>query len=422
LAEPETAPLPLEDVLEALDLPRAAPGTGLLERLFLRFNARVPFETASKILRDAEPLAASEKPRRPEIFWREHLESGTGGTCFARVAAFHAVLEALGFRSRKVVGRVVQDFDHAALVVETERGPILCDVGFPLPALLPARAGEVETPLGPVRVSSTNRGFSVELGGVPEGPQRLEIFLADVPESDYARLWAATFRPGSKFLAEVGLRRDLENRVIRFARGRVHVDDAHARLSVPLPAPRAPRIEELFGVERGILERAFARAGDPEAGTADVELTAYLEVAAAPEEAFDAIASPSGYRRLLAGVADVVSEETGENGKAFRLRLRPPGGSAPPGASADAAGAGLEDCVAVDRERLRLDIARTSGSARAASSFRAERRGGRSYLSRGALLPGPREDLLRNDSLRGRLAGALAVDLLGWARLLSARP
>jgi hypothetical protein len=33
-------------------------------------------------------------------------------------------------------------------------------------------------------------------------------------------------------------------------------------------------------------------------------------------------------------------------------------------------------------------------------------------------LSGSREDLLRNDALRGRLAGTLAVDLLAWARLL----
>jgi hypothetical protein len=412
LGEPELEPLPLDDILEALDLSRAVPGVGLLERLFVRFNARVPFETASKILRDAEPLDAADKPRRPALFWREHLESGTGGTCFARVAAFDAVLGALGFRSRKIVGRVVQDFDHAGIVVETDAGPVLCDVGFPLPALLQARAGEVETLLGPVRVAPTDRGFAVDLGGVPEGPQRVELFLAEVPEPEYARLWRATFRPGSKFLAEVGLRRDLENRVLRFARGVLHVDDAHARLSVSLPAPRAPRLEELFGVDRSLLERAFARVGDPESESGDASLTAYLEVAAAPEDAFAAIATPAGYRRLLAGVAEPVAEEEAPGG--FRLRLHPPG---PPG-TPDAGAAALEDRVAVDRERLRLDVERTSGAARSSSFFRAERRDGRSYLLRGATLPGTREDLLRNDSLRGRLAGGLAVDLLAWSRLL----
>jgi len=140
--------IPLDDVLEALDLSRAEPGAGLLQALFERFNACVPFETATKIVRDEEVSAHDDKPRRPEIFWADHLALGAGGTCFARVAAFDAVLSALGFSSRRILGRVSRDFDHAALVVEAGGKPWLCDVGFPLPALLPLEGEEVETPHG----------------------------------------------------------------------------------------------------------------------------------------------------------------------------------------------------------------------------------------------------------------------------------
>lgn len=52
-------------------------------------------------------------------------------------------------------------------------------------------------------------------------------------------------------------------------------------------------------------------------------------------------------------------------------------------------------------------------------SFRAEVRNGETWLVREAVLSGAREDLLVNDSARGRLAGTLAVDLLAWSRLLS---
>ena len=166
----------VEDALDALDLARAEPGTGLLEALFARFVARVPFESASKIVRDRDVADPQEKPRRPEIFWREHVELGAGGTCFARVAAFRWVLDALGFASRPILGRVVEDFDHAALLVASGGRDWICDVGFPLPALLPASAGETETALAPVSVSPTERGFGVDLGGVPEGPRRIELF------------------------------------------------------------------------------------------------------------------------------------------------------------------------------------------------------------------------------------------------------
>ena len=51
-------------------------------------------------------------------------------------------------------------------------------------------------------------------------------------------------------------------------------------------------------------------------------------------------------------------------------------------------------------------------------AFRVEEREGATYLVREAILSGAREDLLKNDYARGRLAGTLAVDLLAWSRLL----
>ena len=136
----------VEDVLDALELPREQPSHGSLERLFHRFNARVPFESASKILRDADVSDPAEKPRVPEVFWTGFLEEGTGGTCYARVAAFDALAKDLGFTTRKTLGRVEKDFDHAALVVTTESGEWIADVGFPLPGLVPlSGGGEVET-------------------------------------------------------------------------------------------------------------------------------------------------------------------------------------------------------------------------------------------------------------------------------------
>src|SRR5262249_37541314 len=101
-----SALLPVEEILEALDLSRAQPGSGFLAALFARFNARVPFENASKIVRDAGISDPEEKARNPDLFWQEHLELGAGGTCFARVAAFGALLDALGFSTRRVLGRV----------------------------------------------------------------------------------------------------------------------------------------------------------------------------------------------------------------------------------------------------------------------------------------------------------------------------
>jgi hypothetical protein len=406
--------LPIDEILEALDLPRSEPGIGYLEALFSRFNERVPFESASKIVRNAAVADSDEKPRRPGVFWSEHLESGAGGTCFPRVAAFEALLRELKFASRVALGRVQSDFDHAALRVALEGREWIADVGFPLLALLPDSEGEVETPRGPLRVTSGDQGIRVEiLGGPPEGARDLEIFRAPVASAEFLDRWRETFRPDPRFLAQVSLRREKEGRAISFAAGEMRVDDLHSRTRLPLAAPRAPVLEEQFGVDRELLDRAFAIAGDPEPQLPGAQVSVYLDAAGSPRAAFDAIASAEGYRGLMDGVARIAGEERA--GKGWRLRLLPPAtGEDEPAGGAAAGGGEIEEEITPDAENLTLRVRRGNRE----SFYEAIDRGGQTFLVRRLALDGARSDLLRNDSLRGRFAGSLAVDLLGWARLL----
>lgn len=393
----------VEDVLDALELSREEPSHRFLERLFHRFNARVPFESASKILRDADVADPAEKPRVPDVFWGDFLEKGTGGTCYARVAAFDALASNLGFSTRKALGRVEKDFDHAALVVETEGGEWIADVGFPLPALVPIGGGEVETEITALSATETERGLLVRfLSGVPDGPRRLEIFRAPVPEEEFLARWRSTFRPESKFLRNVSLHRRETSRVMTFTRGEVRIDDLHTRTRIPLTDDRPGRLAELFGIEADVLRRAFSITGDPDPESSDARITAYLSVEAQPEDAFAALATPDAYRRLLEGVAEVT-------GEGWRLRLSPPG----------APQAGFEEDITPDSDRRALDVRRRYADGREVNlAFRVEERDSATYLVREATFSGAREDLLKNDSARGRLAGTLAVDLLAWSRLL----
>ena len=245
-------------------------------------------------------------------------------------------------------------------------------------------------------------------GGVPEGPRTLAIGTATVSPEAYRELWRRTFRKGAPFLQEVSLRRDLGQRVLSFARGEVRVDDRHSRLRIPLPAPRPSALSALFGVEEELLARALAIAGDPEPGSREAVLTSYLDTNASTADAYGAIASPEGYRRLLQGVADVGDLTPTSSG--FRLTLTPGSGAAPE--------ARLEDEVSLDPESRRVAVIRRTAASEQRSSYRAQTREGRTYLMREVILPGAREDLLRNDSLRGRYAANLAVDLLAWGRML----
>ena len=343
------------------------------------------------------------------MFWAERLAEGTGGTCFARVAAFEALVAALGFPVRRALGRVLQDGDHAALFVGASGHEWICDVGFPLPALLPAREGTTETGMGPLRIERTARGFRIAFEeGVPESPRRLEVFETPADETEFAARWEGSFRAESKFMRGVYFRRQLEARAVSFAGGEIRVDDRHSRTRIPLATGRAAALEEQFGTSRDVIEEAFAAVGDPAPGIANAEVRVYLESPADAGTAWAAIASPEAYARLHEGVASSAAERTGP--RAWRLSLEPGGeGSAPEAREI------VEDVEADDASRT-LEVVRKGMK----SAWQVEEKDGSVYLVRRAELAGPRLDLLRNDSLRGRLAGSLAVDLLGWARRIGA--
>jgi hypothetical protein len=236
---------------------------------------------------------------------------------------------------------------------------------------------------------------------VPEGARRLEIFRDSVSEDDFVALWRKTFRSDAKFLSAVSLLRYDGPRVVKFARGEVRVDDLHSRTRIPLLSVRPRKLAGLFGVDEDVLSRAFALAGDPEPEIRDARITAYLSTPGEARHAFEAIGTPEGYRRLMEGVADVA-------GEGWRFRFSPPG----------VPEAGFEEEVTPDPERLALAVRRRYADGREVPlSFRVEIRDGETWLVREVVLSGPREDLLVNDSARGRLAGTIAADLLGWGRL-----
>jgi hypothetical protein len=402
--------IPLDEILESLDLSRAEPGAGFLAALFSRFNASVPFESASKILRNAEIAEEAAKPRTPDIFWADHLRYGTGGTCFARTDAFAALLAGLGFRSRRVLGRVVRHGDHAALLVETAEGESIVDVGFPLPAVLPAGAGTFATPMGELAVTRESDGFRVAFReGVPEGPRSLEISQASVGDEPFTQLWRRTFRPGARFLRGVRLRRDLQNRVLSFSAGEIRVDDLHSRLRLPAGDASAARLADVFGIDAEILSRALVVAPIPSAPGRPATLTSYFPVEEEPQKAFEAIGGPGAYRRLLADVGEIVRE--GRTRRGHRFVVGPSSGS-------EGRGLEFEEEIVIDSAARRVSVRRRRAEAETRSAYVVIERGGQTYLTREARLAGEREDLLRNDSLRGRLAGGLALDLLAWARLL----
>ncbi len=128
-------------------------GRELLDRVLLAWSARIPWESASRIVRHQSPGAPEDYARGPERFFADALRFGSGGTCFESNGALLALLEALGFTAR-IVFCDMDDDDvtdpHCALIVALDGESWLADVGYPIPAALrldPTAPTSVETPV-----------------------------------------------------------------------------------------------------------------------------------------------------------------------------------------------------------------------------------------------------------------------------------
>jgi arylamine N-acetyltransferase len=296
-----------DGVLEALGLERRSAELSFLRDLFGAFNRAVPFETASKIVRDADVPSPADKPRRPDVFWGDFLELGTGGTCFARAAAFERLTSALGFDPVVVLGGIMGRRNHASLLYSLGGRTWLADVGYPLPELLPLESAAFDTPVGSLDFSVSGSSAVLRFVSGPEAGRVIDFSFDPVGEDELRASWERTFSKTSMFLREVILRKPDAHRVLRFFRGAVEVTDAHSRVRVPLARDRAARLSELFGVDSGILSRALSITGDPDPERSAARVEAYGDPAGA-EMRFAELSTPEGWRRFASGLGSVEIE------------------------------------------------------------------------------------------------------------------
>jgi arylamine N-acetyltransferase len=386
----------LGEILASLEVSEERPSRRYLELLFSRFIAKVPFESASKM--------AAGRPRSPEEFFNEFVELGAGGTCFDRALAFGWLLGELGFVRSVLLGHVEKDGDHGALRVDFDTEAVLADVGFPLPALLPLAGGQASSPLGQISLRPEDDHYAVVC--FDEGPwasRQIRIDLAPVPGEAIDAARGAAFSPGAPFLDHLALLRIEPRGAVVYHKGRVRIDDAFSRTTVPLLEDRAAALSDLFGIDRGRLALALGRIGDPDPEGARASIEGYLDVGGEPEAIFARIAEPEGYRRLLQGLGR--ASVLGAGDASFRVRLETPGAPS------------IEEDVTVDPSTRTLSILRSREGEVLEGGFRVEAHRGGARLTRSVLLSGARPDLLRNDPARARIAAVLLADLLAWKRL-----
>ena len=171
----------------------------------------------------------------------------------------------------------------------------ICDVGFPLPVLL-RPAGEIETPLGAVRVSSGGRGLASRApracrrgpASSSSFPPRSRTTSSRTVEGDLPA--GLEFPRGGSAAADGGKPGDLL-RERRGARGRPAFP-----LTVPLPGRPRSVVSELFGVDEELLGRRSIASAIRSRTSPTRALVAYLETASGADRGVRGDRDAAGYR------------------------------------------------------------------------------------------------------------------------------
>ncbi len=386
--------------LDALGLSVRAPDLSFLREIYRAFSSQVPFESASKIVRDRQVEDLADKPRRPGTFWKDFEELGAGGTCFARVAAFEELLRQLGFSSKLLLGEIRSPESHAALLVTLDDTDWLVDAGYPLPDILPFEPADLETPRGHLRMALSGDSATIVFASGPEAGRRIRFDRRAVTRQQFEAAWRRTFSPDSIFLTDVILRREIEGRVLRFHRGEVQILDASSRTRVPLLEQRSRKLAEIFGIEEELLSGALDRTGDPDPPSRAARVEVFRE-GDDSARMLEFLATPEGYRRFARGLGSVEIHPTGA--RSFEARITPERGEP------------ATELVRFDPDRSALTIDRDFGLKRTGFEIETTDLGPR--LVRYGELPDAREEFLRSDLGRSRIAAVLAMDLAALSRL-----
>lgn len=207
-------------VLNYLEVEASSPTAAFVDHLLAAYTRKVPWESAFRIARRARITNLSDCPRWPDIFWREAIENGAGGTCFESNYAFFSLLQALGYEGYLTINNMGESIGcHTAIVLQIDGQSWLVDVGLPIYVALPINPDAV------TRRESPYLAYSV----IPDGARHYQIerhphpntncfTLIDRPVSDEEYRVATTndYGPEGLFLDKVIVNQVIDDLLWRF--------------------------------------------------------------------------------------------------------------------------------------------------------------------------------------------------------------
>ena len=188
----------LKEFLDHFRIPSAIEPRQLLGAVATAY-ARLPYENITKIIKRAE-VGSHEKARRyPEEVIRNHIDWGSGGTCFSLTAALLELVRSLGWRAEYILAdRRYGPDTHCALLIWIDDTPHLLDPGFLIvdPVPLNSRGAHVvETGCNRLVLSPDTGKDRIELSTLRKGTEtyRLTYKTAPVDPGEFYKAWDASF-------------------------------------------------------------------------------------------------------------------------------------------------------------------------------------------------------------------------------------
>lgn len=249
-----------------------------LEELVRRFSS-LPYENLSKILA-WDGGQAPPSPRLPRRVMREHLEVGTGGTCFSLTELLRQLAGAGGLEAHPVMAHMRHGANvHCALTVQRAGRRFLVDPGYLVPEPLPLEAAATRAwEVGRARLVRAGSLTGVP-AGVPEGALDLYTMEPEGPRWRY-RLdprppsaavfhhhWLESFgQPGMRSLL-VTLR-DEEGRRLYLHNHKLRILGPEGKVNRNVRATLEQTMADHFGIDPRVCaaarEALRRRRGDPD--------------------------------------------------------------------------------------------------------------------------------------------------------------
>lgn len=258
----------VREFLKLAKLARVRPDANGLGRLLEAFR-RLPFENLTKIIRVGEVDDPERLPRMPDTVLADHLDRGTGGTCFALTFFFEQVLRRLGYEVAPVLcDRSYGPNTHCALIARPPRGfadaerRFLVDPGylFEAPLLIPERgATSFAGPSATTELVRLGETPQLLLRSRREGKTKIRYRLHDRPVDAalFRRRWIESF--DWAMMRHLCISRQTDAGQLSFRDGvmRISRRDAHDQESAL--ARMEERIAREFGIATEVVAAAVAR-------------------------------------------------------------------------------------------------------------------------------------------------------------------